>query len=170
MSQPLTDAINALTTYVNEITGKSDTTLSDAVESLVDGYGGGGGGGAVTGTYTLSSSSKSIDISYSLDAVPTVAVLVYRGVTETLPDATYAVAAVGVHVSGATDIYVSSSAKKSIGVFDTLVTQDTTGKLTRSNITSASYGVTEMTSSSVTFKTGSNQSYWRQGTYDYYIF
>lgn len=43
MSQPLTDAINALTTYANEITGQSDTTLSDAVESLVDGYGGGGG-------------------------------------------------------------------------------------------------------------------------------
>lgn len=39
---PLTDAINALTTYANETTGKSDTTLSDAVESLVDGYGGGG--------------------------------------------------------------------------------------------------------------------------------
>lgn len=39
---PLTDAINALTTYANEITGKSDTTLSDAVGSLVDGYGGGG--------------------------------------------------------------------------------------------------------------------------------
>ena len=44
MSTPLTDAINALTTYANEITGKSDTTLSAAVESLVDGYGGGGGG------------------------------------------------------------------------------------------------------------------------------
>lgn len=44
---PLTDAINALTTYANEITGKSDTTLSDAVESLVDGYGGGGGGGTL---------------------------------------------------------------------------------------------------------------------------
>ena len=45
MSTPLTDAINALTTYANEVTGKSDTTLSDAVESLVDGYGGGDIGG-----------------------------------------------------------------------------------------------------------------------------
>lgn len=43
MATPLTDAINALTTYANEVTGKSDTTLSDAIESLVDGYGGGGG-------------------------------------------------------------------------------------------------------------------------------
>ena len=41
---PLTDAINALTTYANETTGKNDTNLSDAVGSLVDGYGGGGGG------------------------------------------------------------------------------------------------------------------------------
>ena len=41
---PLTDAINALTTYANEVTGKSDTTLSDAVGSLVDGYSGSGGG------------------------------------------------------------------------------------------------------------------------------
>lgn len=49
---PLTDAINALTTYANEITGKSDETLSDAVESLVDGYGGGGGIRKVTGTIT----------------------------------------------------------------------------------------------------------------------
>lgn len=38
---PLTDAINALTTYANETTGQSDTTLSDAVETLVSGYGGG---------------------------------------------------------------------------------------------------------------------------------
>lgn len=38
---PLTDAINALTTYANETTGKNDINLSDAVGSLVDGYGGG---------------------------------------------------------------------------------------------------------------------------------
>ena len=42
MATPLTDAINALTAYANETTGASDTTLSDAVESLVAGYGGGG--------------------------------------------------------------------------------------------------------------------------------
>lgn len=41
-STPLTDAIVALTTYANTITGESDATLSAAVESLVDGYGGGG--------------------------------------------------------------------------------------------------------------------------------
>lgn len=43
MSQPLTNTINALTAYANKITGKSDTTLSDAVKSLVDWYDGDGG-------------------------------------------------------------------------------------------------------------------------------
>ena len=42
MSTPLTDSINALTTYANEVTGASDTTLSDAVHTLANGYGGGG--------------------------------------------------------------------------------------------------------------------------------
>lgn len=40
---PLTDAIEALTRYANETTGASDTNLSDAVGTLVAGYGGGGG-------------------------------------------------------------------------------------------------------------------------------
>jgi len=43
MSTPLTDSINALTTYANEVTGGSDTTLSDAVHTLASGYGQGGG-------------------------------------------------------------------------------------------------------------------------------
>ena len=59
---PLTDAINALTTYSNTVTGASDQTLSDAVATLAAGYGGGGSEeidlsntalwevGAVTGT------------------------------------------------------------------------------------------------------------------------
>lgn len=38
----LADGIEAMTTYSNEITGESDTTLSDAVRTLADGYGGGG--------------------------------------------------------------------------------------------------------------------------------
>lgn len=49
---PLTDAINALTTYANETTGESDTTLSDAVGSLVAGYGGGGTTTVASGTFT----------------------------------------------------------------------------------------------------------------------
>lgn len=41
MATPLTDSINALTTYANEVTGASDATLSDAVHTLASGYGGG---------------------------------------------------------------------------------------------------------------------------------
>lgn len=40
---PLVEGLTALTTYANEVTGASDTTLSDAVETLVVGYGQGGG-------------------------------------------------------------------------------------------------------------------------------
>ncbi len=62
MAQPLTDAINALTRYANETTGQSDTTLSDAVETLVEGYGQGGGGdelvGFVDGTLTTFSNDE----------------------------------------------------------------------------------------------------------------
>lgn len=43
VTEDLADSIEALTTYSNGVTGESDTTLSDAVESLADGYGGGGG-------------------------------------------------------------------------------------------------------------------------------
>ena len=43
MSTPLTDGINALTAYANEVTGASDTTLSDAIHTLTDGYGQSGG-------------------------------------------------------------------------------------------------------------------------------
>lgn len=42
MAQPLTDAIEALTTYANSVTGASDQTLSEAVATLASGYGGGG--------------------------------------------------------------------------------------------------------------------------------
>ena len=41
MATPLTDSINALITYANEITGAEDITLSDAIEKLCEGYGGG---------------------------------------------------------------------------------------------------------------------------------
>lgn len=61
MSTPLTDAINALTTYANSVTGASDTTLSDAVDTLVDGYGG-GGGGVLTGTFTPSARAYTVNI------------------------------------------------------------------------------------------------------------
>lgn len=41
MSTPLTDRIEALTSQANAVTGASDTTLTDAVGRLREGYGGG---------------------------------------------------------------------------------------------------------------------------------
>ena len=38
VEEDLADSIEALTTYSNEVTGESDTTLSDAVRTLTDGY------------------------------------------------------------------------------------------------------------------------------------
>ena len=61
---PLTDAINALTTYANTTTGASDTTLSDAVATLVEGY---GGGGSQPTMLDLFNRNISGDISFTVD-------------------------------------------------------------------------------------------------------
>ena len=53
---PLTDSIEALTTYANQVTGASDTNLSDAVYTLAQGYGGSGGRFDVIGDVTVSDS------------------------------------------------------------------------------------------------------------------
>lgn len=70
MATPLTDAINALTTYANETTGASDTTLSDAVGTLVDGYGGGGSIQTASGTFTGSgNATQDINCSFAPDII-----------------------------------------------------------------------------------------------------
>lgn len=61
----LTPKIEALTAYANEITGKNDTTLSDAVASLVDGYGQGGT------TYPFLVSYERIDVTEDLTSMTT---------------------------------------------------------------------------------------------------
>lgn len=38
MSTPLTDSIQNLTDYINEVTGETDSNLSDAVATLVAKY------------------------------------------------------------------------------------------------------------------------------------
>lgn len=72
MSTPLTDSINALTTYANEVTGASDTTLSDAVYSLASGYGGGSASNVVTGTFkgTTTGAAMDVDIPYAGNGYP----------------------------------------------------------------------------------------------------
>jgi len=66
MSSPLTDKINALTAYANEVAGDSDTTLSDAVAALADGYGQGGGG-----TYPYLVSYERIEVTEDLTSMTT---------------------------------------------------------------------------------------------------
>lgn len=64
MATPLTDSINALTAYANEVTGASDTNLSDAVHTLASGYGQGGGevpNGYTRLLYLESSGTQGID-------------------------------------------------------------------------------------------------------------
>ena len=70
MATPLTDSINALTTYVNEVTGASDTTLSDAVHTLASGYGGGGSGSVKTGSFVGDgTASVTLDIGFDPDGI-----------------------------------------------------------------------------------------------------
>lgn len=54
---PLVEGLTALTTYANEVTGASDTTLSDAVGRLCEGYGGSDGKDVVI-TETVTSTSQ----------------------------------------------------------------------------------------------------------------
>lgn len=78
MSTPLTDSINALTTYANEVTGASDTNLSDAVHTLASGYGGGGASNIVTGTFkgTTTGAAMDVTLNYSGSGYP-IAVMIY---------------------------------------------------------------------------------------------
>lgn len=71
--------IQALITAANSKTGETDTTLTDAVQTLVDGYGQGGGDSLSSviskidgGSFTLASDTncQSYDIAHSLGVVP----------------------------------------------------------------------------------------------------
>ena len=65
VTEDLTDSIEALTTYANGVTGESDTTLSDAVASIADGYGGGGT------AYPFLVSYERIDVTEDLTSMTT---------------------------------------------------------------------------------------------------
>lgn len=69
MSTPLTDRINALTAYSNNKTGASDTTLSDAVTRLVNGYGSGGGYNGIE--YVIDSNNRITSVIFhGLTSIP----------------------------------------------------------------------------------------------------
>lgn len=68
MTKVLTPKIEALTAYANGITGKNDTTLSDAVASLADGY----GQGAISQGIEVvtDSNGKITDYIFHMETVP----------------------------------------------------------------------------------------------------
>lgn len=78
MATPLTDRINALTTYSNTVTGENDTTLSDAVAHLIAGYGG-GGSSLASGTVTPQAASTELTFDTGLSTIN--GVLVYPTVS-----------------------------------------------------------------------------------------
>ena len=83
----LTDSIEALTTYANGVTGESDTTLSDAVASLADGYGGGSGLEYEEGTYTVTEDSlPTINFANSHTKEPSIVVFMKTNTSETMPN------------------------------------------------------------------------------------
>lgn len=87
MSTPLTDKINALTAYANEITGESDTTLSDAVASLASGYGQGGGGYSVKDIF-MGTAPSGTDVLFEPTAtVPAFGISGRRSITKLTVDA-----------------------------------------------------------------------------------
>ena len=87
MAQPLTDAINALTRYANEVTGQSDTNLSDAVRTLCDGYGGGGDSMPLVHCYdvTITEDSTSFSISDTFEYAPNYVAFIPDGEVITPP-------------------------------------------------------------------------------------
>ncbi len=72
-NDPLTSNINALITLANLATGELDTNLSDAVHTLIDGYGqGGGGSNVVVGTFTGTTEGELLRVNtgYTGDGYP----------------------------------------------------------------------------------------------------
>lgn len=72
-NDPLTSNINALITLANLATGEVDTNLSDAVHTLIDGYGqGGGGSNVVVGTFTGTTAGELLRVNtgYTGDGYP----------------------------------------------------------------------------------------------------
>ena len=128
------DKLNSLLTAANTKTGESDTTLTDAMQTLIDGYGQGGGGGAVeiaSGTFTPSTTavSKSIAIGNKM-AQTDFLVLVYADDETEIPyDGTWK-GLIGVLVCDKTfgyfDLHEDVSNKAPTGKFTYKVNQDGT--------------------------------------------
>lgn len=90
--------LSALLTAANTKTGESDTTLTDAIQTLIDGYGSGGGGGGgsgatdvASGTFTPSSTalSQSVSIGKKMAQTDFLVIVYADNETEVPYDSTY---------------------------------------------------------------------------------
>lgn len=74
--------LNNLLTAANATTGESDTTLTDAVQTLIDGYGQGGGGWTTDGIASKTEPNGAITISSAVSTIQSRAFFEYQGITE----------------------------------------------------------------------------------------
>ena len=117
MATPLTDAINALITYANSVTGASDTTLSDAVHTLADGYGGGGSTRTtIVPDQTITVSTAYNQISYNSLFVADEEYICTVNGTEYVRTAVSEYGSVNIHIDG-WDIYFEKTASNNV-LFD----------------------------------------------------
>lgn len=65
-----------LISMANETTGQSDITLTDAVQSLIDGFGGGGGVEMHSGVYTPADTSAQSFIPHGFETYPDLVVVI----------------------------------------------------------------------------------------------
>lgn len=120
--------LSALLTAANTKTGESDTTLTDAVQTLIDGYGGGGGGGTgaeviASGTFTPSSDSttQNLAIGKKMAQADFLIVIYADNGTEVAYDTTY---------KGMVGVLVCDKALGSYDLQTDVSGQTVTGKVT----------------------------------------
>lgn len=94
MNDILYSKLSSLLTAANNKTGESDATLTDAMQTLIDGYGQGGGSGATevaSGTFTPSSTalSQSVAIGKKMAQTDFLVIVHADNETEVPYDATY---------------------------------------------------------------------------------
>lgn len=74
--------IQNLITAANTVTGESDTTLTDAMQTLIDGYGQGGGGWTTDGIAQKTEPNGAITISSAVETIQARAFFEFQGITE----------------------------------------------------------------------------------------
>lgn len=144
------DIASGKTAYVNgsKITGSASSALIEK------------------GTFTISTNTRQVIINHGLGVIPRVVFFCHQDI-DTTPSEEVRISAVGAYLGK--NIYMTSSAYKSNGVYDTLVSHSTNGNLYRQNLTSSAYGFVTWNATKVECVSGNASTKWKQGTYDYII-